>query len=444
VPSILELEPLIAEPREDLGVEHKGWLNLTLNDHKAVVAKAAIALANHGGGFIVIGLKEDGPELLSQVRPAAVPEITQDAINSAIRRFATPEFHCEMYGVKHPLTNVVHPVIVVPGTITVPVMCKRDCSDIIAQNRCYVRKAGPRSEEPRTAEEWRTLFNRCLRAGREDMLEAIRSIVSGRIEVPNTEPNALGLLGEFCNQAKNRWQELVEGEPQDSPSRFPNGYYEMGFGLVGASPTKSLAELHDSLATARRIKLTGWTPFLEMSTPGWSSYAHENVIESWVGRPIREEWMTREPGLCDFWRAAPDGRLYTIRGYSEDGLATRPAGQLFDVTLPVWRIAEGLLFANRLAATFENVDAIAIRCRFTGLAGRRLTSVVGNRAVFGDDVSGTNEITLSSEATPEQIQDNLAEVLHPLLLPLYERFSFFQLPFVLVEEELAAMRRGRG
>ena len=68
MPSIRELQPLISEPREDLGVEYKDWLDLTTNEHKATLAKAAIALANHGGGFIVIGFAEQGAELYSQAR----------------------------------------------------------------------------------------------------------------------------------------------------------------------------------------------------------------------------------------------------------------------------------------------------------------------------------------------------------------------------------------
>ena len=64
-------------------------------------------------------------------------------------------------------------------------MSRRDCAGVIAQNRCDVRKPGPRSGEPTSQEEWRTLLNRCLRAGREDMLDAIRAIVTGRVEAPS-------------------------------------------------------------------------------------------------------------------------------------------------------------------------------------------------------------------------------------------------------------------
>ena len=442
MPSIQDLQPLVTEPREDIGSEYKDWLDLTTNEHRATVAKAAIALVNHGGGFIVIGFEDVAAGLQSHARPAAIPQVTQDAINAAIRRYASPEFHCEMYAVAHPTTGVIHPVIVVPGTMTEPVMSKRDCPGVISQTRCYIRKPGPRSEEPQTGEEWRTLLNRCVRAGRDDMLEAIRSIVSGRVEAPGVPPNAIERLRAFCDAGRTRWEELAKMLPEGGPGQFPHGYYEMGFALAGAQPAGGLADLQDRLRQARRIKLTGWTPFLDMTTPEWTPYPHQNFVEAWVGRPVpgRDD---HDPSHSDFWRASPDGSLYTIRGYAEDALERRPAGQLFDITLPVWRIAEGLLFARRLAETYQDVDAIAIWCRFTGLNGRRLTSVTGRRATFGDDVSGTGEIAMEANATPHQIDDNLVEVMHQLLAPLYERFNFFRLPVVLVEEELDRMTRGR-
>jgi hypothetical protein len=442
MPSINDLEPLVSEPREDLSVEYKNWLDLTANEHRAIVAKAAIALVNHGGGFIVLGMADEPMGLVSRARPAEIPEITQDAINAAIRRYATPEFHVEVYAVPHPTTGVTHPVIAVPGTRTEPVMSKRDCPGVIAQARCYIRKPGPRSEEPQTAEEWRALLNRCVRAGRDDMLEAIRSIVSGRIEPREMPPGALEALSTFCNAARARWQTLTAEEPADAPPRFPHGFYEMGFSLVGAVPATGLADLQGRLHEARRIKLTGWTPFLDMTTPEWAPYPHENFVEAWVGRTVADR-NPRTPAHSDFWRASPAGQLYTIRGYAEDELENRPPGQAFDITLPVWRVGEGILFAARLAETFADVEAIAIRCRYTGLNGRALVSVSGDRAAFGDDVSRTDEIVLETQATPEQLRDNLAEVLHQLLTPLYERFAFFRLPIVLVEQELARMVRGR-
>ncbi len=444
LPSIQELQPFLTEPREALDAEYKSWLKLTTKEHRAVLAKAAIALANHGGGYIIIGFEEQQHQFVASNRPDDLPEITQDAVNAAVRRFATPEFHCETYSVRNPDTGTVHPIVVVPGDMTEPIMSKRECPNVIGQNRCYIRKPGPRSEEPQTAEEWRTLLQRCVRAGREDMLEAIRSIVSGRVDPIVPARDAGTELHAFVEAGRARWQELAANLPADAPARFPHGYYEMGFSIVGTESAPSVSVLQDRLAVARQIRLTGWSPFLSMTTLGWNPYPHENFVEAWVGRPIRQDWMSREPAHNDFWRASPEGKLYTIRGYMEDGLADRVSpGSTVDVTLPVWRVGEGVLFAARLAETFEDVEAIAMECHFTGLRNRALVSLNGRRAMFGDHVSQTDSITLTYVATPKQIDDNLVEIMHAFLVPLYERFDFFRLPIELVNTELERLRHGR-
>ena len=431
-----ELQQLVSEPREDLSVEHKGWLDLNETEHKAILAKAAIALANHGGGFIVVGLAEQGANFVSEERPSHIPEITQDSVNSAIRRYATPEFHCEVYSVEHPTTKVVHSVVTVPGDIRVPVMSKRDLPDVISRNRCYIRKPGPRSEEPHTGEEWRELFDRCLRAGREDMLEGIRSIVLGRVAVEEPPPNALSEVQTYCDESRARWTELVANLPKDASARFPNGYYEMGFSLVGALPVRTLDDVQGRLAKARRIKLTGWSVFLDMQGSGRAPYPHNHFVEAWLGQPSQSDGMGLPPHLCDFWRVSADGKLYTIRGYIEDGVGQTEPATVLDLTIPVWRVAEGLLFVNRFAETFDAVDEIAIFCRFTGLSGRHLTKLDGLSLFFPSGQSRTDEVTLKGQVTPQQVRDNLVEILHTLLLPLYEHFNFFTLPLSLVDDEV--------
>lgn len=70
-----ELEALLSEPREDLSVEYKAWLDLSTSEGKATIAKAAIALANHGGGFIVLGFTENQNTFASQARPEGLPRL---------------------------------------------------------------------------------------------------------------------------------------------------------------------------------------------------------------------------------------------------------------------------------------------------------------------------------------------------------------------------------
>jgi len=46
-------------------------------------------------------------------------------------------------------------------------------------------------------------------------------------------------------------------------------------------------------------------------------------------------------------------------------------------------------------------------------------------------------------ATATELDDNLIEILHPLLVPLDERFRLFELPLELVRAEVGRMRANR-
>jgi predicted HTH transcriptional regulator len=103
---IEELEPLLTAPTEALSVEYKTWLDLKGNDeHKGLLAKAAIAIANEGGGYIVIGMREERPNLKSETRPADIAAYDQETVNQIIRRFASPQFHCTLTTLRHPDTG---------------------------------------------------------------------------------------------------------------------------------------------------------------------------------------------------------------------------------------------------------------------------------------------------------------------------------------------------
>ena len=441
----LQLERFVNDPREDLDVEYKGWLDLAQEHHKATLAKAAIALSNYGGGFIILGFKEKGQTLHPTPCPSEIPEITQDLVNSAIRKYSEPESHCRTVNTTSHTTGITHPVIRVQAS-DVPVMCKRTQESAkLARHKFYIRKPGPRSEEIHSAEEWLTLIDRCVRARRENLLDAIRSIVVGHTDVQDTQAPPLEALKEYCNDAYKRWEEVVSDLPDNSANRFPKGFYELGYALVDANPTEDLPELLNHLRSAQSVKLSGWSTFLHLDRKEWAPYAYEDSIEAWVGRPANGRFWD-DPAHSDFWRASPDGKLYTIRGYIEDGELAQhrksPPGTEFSSLFPITKIAEGLLFASRLAVEFRGVEQIAIQCRFSGLAGRSiLLTEYPTRFTEIGPACRQSEVILTGQVSLRQIHDNLPEVIHSLLKPLYERFDFQQVSIGYVQRVLQILRR---
>jgi hypothetical protein len=57
-----QLQQLIDKPAESLSVELKSWIDPDQPEGAAKIVKAALALRNHGGGYLIIGFNNDTRE----------------------------------------------------------------------------------------------------------------------------------------------------------------------------------------------------------------------------------------------------------------------------------------------------------------------------------------------------------------------------------------------
>jgi hypothetical protein len=447
MPKIDDLEPLLSAPAEALNVEHKSWLDLRGDDEdKALLAKAAIALANEGGGVIVIGFREDRPNLISEPRPAAIAVYDLDLINGIIRRFASPSFHCTLTLLPHPKTGHEHAVIQVPGGLGVPVMSKSGTpGKTIHPHLCYMRKPGPESAPPENQADWDRLLTRCLRNRREDMLDAIRNIVLGGASAPAPAASSEAERQEaFVAAARATWETLVNDLPDDAPARCPLGRYELDYALLGDFDKPSLTELLDKLRLTVAHR-SNWPEFWVPTRPEIEPVPINDTIQCWLGTPAMGE---RDPGHVDFWRASPEGRMFLLRGYLEDigGWPGHPIepGTIIDIREPVWRVAECLDHARILGSLLAPGQEFKVlsRARWYGLSGRHLSSFDVRQAFFMRDYRRSQQDEFAVERTLDvrQIADNLPEIIHPLLQPLYELFTFFELTMDHVRQTLANRR----
>ena len=436
------LSVFLAEPSESLAVEYKAWLDLKDSEHRGTLAKAVIALANEGGGHLVLGFSDDGPELVPLPTPPGLVPYDQDTVNDIVRKFADPHFHCTLTNVAHPASGAMHPVLSVPGGHGVPVMSRAGTQNgSIAAQVCYVRKPGPASAPALTQGEWSRLLDRCVRNRQADLLDAIRSIVLGRVD-PGTGPSvsAQERQDEFVTGSRARWLDLTGTLAPDHPSRCPLGRYEVDFTFEPAGAVR-LPGLLEHMNSASRTKLTGWPPFWLPTRPEIAPYSLDGAVECWLGRPETSRFP-EDAAHSDFWRMTPGVRAFLVRGYQEDGLETKPPGTLFDATLPIWRIGEIILYAGRLAAALKAEGQLQFHVRWSGLNGRLLTFVTDwSRSTGGRHAASQDAVQLAAAIPLDRIEENLPEILHPLLQPLYEAFGFFELPAWLVAQELAKMLR---
>jgi hypothetical protein len=166
----------------------------------------------------------------------------------------------------------------------------------------------------------------------------------------------------------------------------------------------------------------------------------DGTIECWLGN------LVRGTSHSDYWRASPDGLFYIVRGYEDDetgSLAGRTGGEpgeTLDVVLPIWRLSEALIHAQRMGGALGQPDSsVTFMARWHGLRDRKLAAWSSpNRAPFWNDyVSRQSTVTSSVEERAANILDNLPDLVGKLVAPLYEVFSFWAAPPELIEAEVA-------
>ena len=249
-----------------------------------------------------------------------------------------------------------------------------------------------------------------------------------------SRPDQLSLLGNYCHHSRERWTSVISNEPDDSPSRFPNGYCEMGFDLIGSEPVTNFRELYAQLMGANMPIYSSWSPFTNKNRIDQPPSPYVDSLENWLGKQIGGSHL-QEPLLHEFWRASLDGSLYTIRGYFSDGRWSQQQsigpGKLLALNEPIQRLADGISFTERFAHVVDDqaVKEIGIVYTLTGLMGRSLAAMdinsvpqIGTYSPCIDKKYG-----LARQVALKDVDDDLPGVVHGLLTGLYELFGLYEL-----------------
>lgn len=442
----------LSNPVESPEFEVKSWLDWSGQSARGTIAKALIALENHGGGFLLIGYTEDseGRMTPNPQRPPDLRAYQADAINAVLEKCAVPSFHVSVTYARHPDTGEEYPVIQVPGTSLVPVRSgSATACNTLKENMYYIRRPGPKSEPPATGAEWDALLRRCLEKQRHQVVETLKGYLplfysmlnSGSdMRASASQRKISARLDNFCDKSHARWTELNDALPVEHRAKITAGTYISACRINGQSRQLSTTELREALHGLR--KYTGWSALLSLSNNA-KPYLFDGCLEASL-----IDIQNPDPAHADFWRICPDGLVYLLRGYAEDvpagGLTSmqRASREFFDLTIPVWRVAEFLLRVAELASVmYEPGFSLEVHFEWNGLNGRRLFSYGGKRWVPDEHVCRAAVVMSSIELSADAVRDMLPEIARQILQSLYEHFDFM-VPTELYAEEISKLKSG--
>jgi hypothetical protein len=183
-------------------------------DFTLKLIKHVMGMANNGGGWLVIGFKEnaDGvlepdPAHLESICAGYDPTPIAQQVNTMVARGQRVEL--DTYREPHPDTGVRYPMIHVQPFRTTPIVCRTTRPEgdnaILKKGRVYLRRSGAATSEVSTPEDWEAIVTRAVELQRHEWLrqmgDALSRLGASEPEQPSVSESAKTFMERMRKRA---------------------------------------------------------------------------------------------------------------------------------------------------------------------------------------------------------------------------------------------------
>ena len=178
-PAESELCIRIRQDWEDPRYEVKGPMEWNERDPSSIgLVKDVLALANSGGGSLVIGVAEENGRLeFRGLTPEQLVTWDPTRFGATVNRFAAPPIQCTVRIIECDGNAFV--LISVPGFRQSPHFCTRDYERVLRQQTIYIRTESSASAPVNDAATMMTLINQAVTARQDEIARIVRAAVGG-------------------------------------------------------------------------------------------------------------------------------------------------------------------------------------------------------------------------------------------------------------------------
>ncbi|MCL4501018.1 MAG: ATP-binding protein [Deltaproteobacteria bacterium] len=449
------IKELIDRPTESLSIELKGWFDPDTPEGKAKIIHASIAMRNHGGGYVLIGFKNETGEPDFENAPEDIRNLYHiDKIQWLISKYSSESFEIKIHFPS--LRGQDFPVLEIPTGVKTPVATKSvlkadNGKSLIRENSIYVRSLSS-NNTPSTAQATWKDFNRlievCFENREADIGRFLRRHLMG-ISPEHLKEIALSVTEGF--KPDETMEDKLRGFLQESEERFlyeiekrrlslpEHGVWEVVLIIDGDIPPHNLDKKFLNLLESSNPNYTGWPVWLDSRSFADETarpYIFENVWEALLVF-LKDTLFDK----IDFMRLSPKGKFY-LRSAFEDDISLNPrrpeSMTALDFGLPILRTAEaisvGLEFAKGMGCKPEKTQ-LFFGFKWSKLRGRILSSWAWpGRYISQYRTAYQDEVFLISIVPLETSESAIPQFVYNIVKSLFTIFDGFEISLKIVEE----------
>lgn len=439
-------ENLLRYPHERPNVDYKAAVAFRKRDaFGAKLIKHILALANGGGGTLVIGFREDdhkqpvpdeamSPEIASTYDPT----VLTPAVNEAVRGTTgvTLQIH------KHPYEGVTYPIITVEPFQDIPYFCAVERRDedgkmLLKQGALYIRSGDSATVELATPEDWLRLLDVAVTRRQDDLLARFGALMRQLGVMP---PEAQGPAAE---QLKREFQQWVDAQTAQAyglaaeGNRTLPGSYRFAYGPLEPVSPRIDAELRRAMQEARRPN-TGW-PIGLMPQGFRNPHDRTEAVDDGVRTVIGQH----DTSHFDYWLLARTGNFFLLRNLQEDvdyGTPGFRAGSFLRTSTVVWRVAEAVDHCVALyrALGVGGEAQVFFEVEYGGLNGRTLFD--DQHILFHGGAATRDTVRFVRLVSLDQLVADADSIVQDAVREVLSVFGFFEVPPTYVGRQLLEYR----
>jgi hypothetical protein len=391
-----------------------------------------IAMANSGGGFLVIGYKEDGQtkiptaekisdEILNSYDVSILAEMVEGYISG------TEKIELKVYKEINPDNGATYPIIEIIGFKKRPFFCGKDASIpstdpkkselILKQSSLYVRNVSARTGILATPDQWDALIDKCVESHQDELMKRFRSMLK-----------SVGFSASDDSQKKtDRNVSMTKAVEQEvsgyfSKKKEERSGLEITHSLVDSENKWDKAKLVDAMEKSQQ-KNTGW--------PIGTMYRYNKEgMPIPLADGIRLKIESGFDGTYDFWQLNDDGTFYFFRKFQEDLTEQGRSERILWFDTRVWRVVEGI---KHMVDLYKNLGVdpsqmVSIEIKHCGINERALSAGDHGRAftMYPRKSGPTKDVAWKKEATLDEFLVNSEEYAKEALVELFTMFEFWQ------------------